>query len=317
MKNDNTGGLGIIGANFARYMRPHAPNAELIAVDWRSDSDAETRALFDHTHIGDFSAPQSAALYDHADVVVHLAATTTVQESIEDPYQSFENNVIKTQVLLDVLRLRAPDCHFVFASTGGAIIGEHDGAIHENIPPRPVSPYGATKLAVEGLLSAYTGAFGLRAAALRFSNVYGPGSAHKGSVVAAFCKAYLDTGTLIINGDGTQTRDYVFVEDICQAIFRTIQAQATGPFQLGTGRATSILELVESFRRLAPGAALDVRHRPALRGEVKHNLCDISHARHILGYRPDTTLDRGLRQTLDWFRSTSRHIPCHSRETAA
>lgn len=312
-----TGGLGFIGTNFARYMRHMAPKAKLIAVDWREDSTAEARALFDHVHIGDFAAPDAAALYAQADVVVHLAATTTVQESIEDPYRSFENNVIRSQVLLDVLRARAPECHFVFASTGGAIIGEHDGAINETIPPRPVSPYGASKLAVEGLLSAYTGAFGLRAAALRFSNVYGPGSAHKGSVVAAFCRAYLDTGALIVNGDGSQTRDYVYVADICQAILRTIQTQATGPFQLGTGRATSILDLVDAFQRLSPAARLTVQHRPALTGEVKHNLCDITHARQVLGYAPDYSLDRGLRQTLDWFRAQTTTASFHSRETAA
>lgn len=321
MKIVVTGGLGFIGTNFARYMRRHAPQTELIAIDWRTERDATTRALFDHTHIGDFSAPQSAALYTQADVVVHLAATTTVQESVQDPYRSFENNVIKTQALLDILRLRAPECHVVFASTGGGIIGTHDGPIHEAVPPRPVSPYGATKLAVEGLLSAYSGTFGLRAAALRFSNVYGPGSAHKGSVVAAFCKACLDTRRLTINGDGTQTRDYVYVADICQAIFQTIQTRATGPFQLGTGRATSLLDLVACFRRLAPDAALEVCHGPALSGEVKHAVSDISHARQVLGYRPAYTLDRGLRATLDWFRRTpsdaASRAPADRRETAA
>lgn len=315
MKLVVTGGLGFIGANFAAYMRRRAPNAELVCIDWREDTLPDVAGLYDTVHPGDFGAPSTAPLYARADAVIHLAATTTVQESIQDPRASFENNVVKTQNLLDMLRRAAPEAQFVFASTGGAIIGEHHGPIHENIPPRPVSPYGATKLAVEALLSAYTGSFGMRAAALRFSNVYGPGSGHKGSVVAAFCKAYLQSGQLVINGDGQQTRDYVHVDDICQAIFKTIAADATGTFQLGTGRATSLLDLVDAFRDLDPARALKVQHRAALAGEVAHNVCDISHAALQLGYAPRFDLPSGLADTMRWFQS--QYSPQFSQESAA
>jgi UDP-glucose 4-epimerase len=317
MKIVVTGGLGFIGVNLAAYMRRMAPASKLVCVDWNEGAPPLAARLYDTVHRCDFSAPELMPAYANADVVVHLAATTTVQESIRDPYRSFENNVIKTQLLLDMLRRVAPEAHFVFASTGGAIIGEHDGAINESLAPRPVSPYGATKLAVEGLLSAYTGSFGLRAASLRFSNVYGPWSTHKGSVVAAFCKAYLDDGHLVINGDGLQTRDYVYVGDICQAIFKTIQADATGPFQLGTGRATSILDLVEAFRALDPARPLRVSHRAGLSGEVKHNVCDIAHARTGLGYAPEYGLARGLAETVDWFRAASAPAPSITQENAA
>ncbi len=316
MKIVVTGGLGFIGLNFAQFMRRAMPDAQLVCIDWRLSADPAAMAVYDRLHRVDFGAPASASLYAGADAVVHLAATTTVQESISDPRASFENNVIKTQALLDMLRSAAPDAHLVFASTGGAIIGEHDGPIHEAIPPRPVSPYGATKLAVEGLLSAYTGSFGLRAAALRFSNVYGPGSLHKGSVVAAFCKAYLDTGCLTVHGDGRQTRDYVHVADICQAIHKTIATGATGPFQLGTGRATTILELVEGLRRIDPDRRLQVAFGPPLHGEVRHNICDISHAAEVLGYAPEYDLPRGLADTLQWFEA-QRAPRGRARESAA
>ena len=310
-----TGGLGFIGSNFAAYMRRAVPHVRLTCVDWCKDAPSDVKALYDTVHCGDFGAVSATPIYAAADAVVHLAATTTVQESILDPHGSFDNNVIKTQSLLDMLRRNAREAHFVFASTGGAIIGEHDGPIHEDIPPRPVSPYGATKLAVEALLSAYTGSFGMRAAALRFSNVYGPGSAHKGSVVAAFCRAYLDTGHLIINGDGQQTRDYVHVQDICQAIYKTIAADATGTFQLGTGQATSILDLVDTFRAIDGTRRIYVDHRPALLGEVAHNVCDISRAKTHLGYAPHFDLPHGLDHTLHWFRT--QHRPDVSQENAA
>ena len=316
MKIVVTGGLGFIGLNFAQFMRRSAPGAQLVCIDWRLSAEPREAAVYDRVHRADFGAPGSAPLYAGADVVVHLAATTTVQESIADPRASFENNVVKTHTLLDMLRTGAPDAHLVFASTGGAIIGEHAGPIHEAIPPRPVSPYGASKLAVEGLLSAYTGSFGLRAAALRFSNVYGPGSLHKGSVVAAFCKAWLDTGCVTIHGDGRQTRDYVHVADICQAIHKTIAVGATGPFQLGTGRATTILELVDALRRIEPERRLRVAFGPPLQGEVRHNICDISHAAEVLGYAPRYDLTRGLADTLRWF-ETQRAPRGLAQESAA
>lgn len=304
MKIVITGGLGFVGKNFALYMRKVAPEHELHCVDWFGRAPQADIDLYKSFHKGDFSSAEAGSMFAGADVVLHLAAATTVQESIQDPYRSFNNNVIKTQALLDHLRVVAPKAHFVFASTGGAIIGEHDGPINENIPARPVSPYGATKLAVEGLLTAYTGSYGMPTAAMRFSNVYGPNSERKTSVVAAFCKAYMKTGRLQINGDGTQTRDYVYIDDICQALWKTIQTRSTGPFQLGTGVGTSILELVDILKAYDSEKTLEIVHAPDLQGEVKHNVCDISHARKVLGYNPEYDLTRGVDETLRWFQKT-------------
>ena len=251
-------------------------------------------------------------VYRQADVVVHLAAHTTVQESITDPWRSFENNVIKTHRLLDTLRPQAPRTRLIFASTGGAIIGEHDGAIDEGIAARPVSPYGASKLAVEGLLSSYSGSFGLPSAALRFSNVYGPYSWRKGSVVAAFCKMYLADGVLRINGDGRQTRDYVHVSDIAEAVALVIEREAEGVFQLGTGVSTSILDIVGIFKALDGPRGIEARHVAALTGEVRHNVTDIGKARQVLGYDPRLGVADGIRDTMNWFNRTGGQIKEHA-----
>lgn len=303
MKIVITGGLGFVGQNLAHFLRRMSNQCELHCIDWLEIAPKEDHAVFETSSQKCFADPDVLGVYENADVVVHLAATTTVQESIQDPLNSFENNVIKTQRLLDHLRVAAPNAHFVFASTGGAIIGEHDGAIDETIAAKPVSPYGATKLAVEGLLSAYTGSFGMRAASLRFSNVYGPNSARKTSVIAEFCKACLDHRELCVNGDGLQTRDYIYVDDVCDAIWRVIQKRATGTFQLGTGVATSILDLVSILQRLDETKSIAITHAPALNGEVKHNVCDITHATQTLGFRPKYSLERGVDETLTWFQT--------------
>lgn len=297
-----TGGLGFIGQNLAHHLRARLPGVNLTAIDWFEGAAEDERAPFDHVLCDCFSSARSLERYEDADVVVHLAARTTVQESIDNPLATFDQNVVKTQGVLEHLRLRAPKAKFIFASTGGAIIGEYDGAIHEQVNPRPLSPYGASKLAVEGLLSAYQGSFGLRSASMRFSNVYGPNSRRKGSVVAAFCKQIALDNTVRVNGDGEQTRDYIYVDDIAEAITRVIEVpEATGVFQLGTGTGTSINTLVGIFQQVLADNPPAIVHAPALRGEVRHNRCDITRIRTELGFAPQWTLENGVRATLDWF----------------
>jgi len=298
-----TGGLGFIGQNLALHLRARQANIHLTAIDWFKGASEAEKALFDAVHHADFSDKSVLCLYNDADAIIHLAARTTVQESIDNPMLTFENNVVKTQNLLEYLRLNAPDCHFVFASTGGAIIGDYDGAINEEIVARPLSPYGASKLAVEGLLSAYGGSFGMKTASMRFSNIYGPNSYRKSSVVAAFCKMYLETGTLRINGDGKQTRDYLYVGDVCDAISRVITQKAEGVFQLGTGVPTSILEIVAIFRTLDPETPIKTIYAEALAGEVRHNRADISKIRTELGFQPAYSVADGIRETLEWFKT--------------
>ena len=150
------------------------------------------------------------------DVIVHLAANTGVGPSVENPRFDCFTNVIGVFNYLDAARINKVP-RFIFASSG-APAGEVDPPIHEELPPHPVSPYGASKLAGEGYCSAYNKSFGIDTVMLRFGNVYGPRSLHKSSVVAKFIRQALDGETLEVYGDGTQTRDFIYIDDLVDAL---------------------------------------------------------------------------------------------------
>jgi len=238
------------------------------------------------------------------DTVVHLAADTRVMDSIADPRKNFEVNVVGTFLLLEVAR-KVGVKRFVAASTGGAILGEAPAPINEDMVARPLSPYGASKLAAEGYMSAFGGAYGIVSTALRFSNVFGPKSYLKGSVVAHFFKALLAGRQLVVYGDGSQVRDYVYVGDLVRGIATALETDVTGAVQLGSGRPTTLNELIEAIRQVVGSSVkVDVRYEPRRAGEVHTTWCDIARARKTLGYDPSTSLVEGLSATWKWFRET-------------
>jgi UDP-glucose 4-epimerase len=236
--------------------------------------------------------------------VVHLAAVTGVRESLSSPIAGAEQNVIGTLNCLEGAR-QAGAKRFIFASSGAAV-GECDPPIHELVPPSPVSPYGASKLAGEGYCSAYYGSFGLETVALRFGNVYGPGSFHKGSVVAKFIRRALAGEILEVYGDGAQTRDFIFIDDLVEAITSSVTAPGVGGqvFQIATGTELSVNEITEALLDALAEAGMrnvSVKHGPRRSGDVERNYSDTSKARRMLGWRPQTTLKQGLAFTVRWF----------------
>ena len=302
-----TGGAGFIGRALASRWRSAHPGIWLGAVD-TAPMGWNGFGAFDEVTSCCFSAPAGLAAAKGADVIVHLAAQTTVQGSVLDPALTWDENVCKTMALLEVLRRQNPGAHLIFASTGGAIAGDHDGPVNEATLPRPLSPYGASKLAVEGLLSAYAGSFDLTATALRFANVYGPGSGDKTSVIAAFCRAIRDRAPLEIRGDGEQSRDFIHVDDICDAIIAAARGRCGGVFQLGSGQGTSISQLAALMAEIAPWPVAIAR-LPGLSGEVRHNRADIALAEAALKFRPKVPLAIGLAETLGWFLSEFEAAP--------
>jgi UDP-glucose 4-epimerase len=241
-----------------------------------------------------------------ADVIVHFAANTGVMPSIEDPRADCMSNVVGTLNYLEAAR-HAGAGRFIFASSGGTIIGEAEPPIHEEMPPHPVAPYGASKLAGEGYCSAYFRTFGVESVALRFGNVYGPLSGHKNSVVARFIKRAVEGEVLEIYGDGTQTRDFIYVDDLIRAVRLSATVDGVGGevFQIATSAETTVQELTD---RLLPAlatagiAGIEVRNTAALgRRGVSRNYADTSKARRMLGWKAEVGLDDGLRRTVDWF----------------
>jgi UDP-glucose 4-epimerase len=298
-----TGGAGFIGANLIRALA--AQGAYLRVLDNLVSGRAEDlEGLPVDLVVGDIRDGQvvekvMAGIHQ----VIALAAHTGVVQSVENPAEDMAINVAGTLNLLEAaVRHRVE--RFIFASTGGAIVGEAAPPVHEEMPPRPVSPYGAGKLAGEGYCSAFWGSYGLRTVPLRFSNIYGPYSYHKGSVVAKFCRQIQAGRDLTIFGDGGQTRDFLFVEDLCQAIGAAMTAALPfgEPIQLGTGRETTINELVLLLRRVVGAEGFPpVVQAPARPGEVQRNFMNIARARKYLNFTPTTDLPAGLKKTWQWF----------------
>ncbi len=297
-----TGGCGFVGANLIAALQKNGTGRVKVldnesggSRDWISEFDVE----FISGDIRDASAVD-AGLKD-IKTVVHLAADTRVLDSIENPSFNFDVNVAGTMTILEAMR-KSGVTNIVNASTGGAIIGDATPPVNEDMPARPSSPYGAAKLAVEGYCSAYATSYGFKSTSLRFSNVYGPRSYHKGSVVAQFFRQIHRGETLTVYGDGTQTRDYVFVEDLVDGIIRAMTSGVTGVYQLGTGFGTSLNDLITLMKEVVgEEKEVNLRHADFRDGELVHTWCDISRAREAFGYSPSTELKQGLISTWRWF----------------
>ncbi len=241
---------------------------------------------------------------EEVDVVVHLAASAGIAPSVENPREDMEANVIGTFNLLEAARHNNAK-KFIFASSG-ASIGEVKPPIHEEKAPKPVSPYGAGKLAGEGYCSAYYRTYGIKTISLRFGNVYGPRSKHKNSVVAKFFRQALNGEQLEIFGDGNQTRDFIYIDDLIQSIILSAKADVGGEtFQIATHKETTVNEIATAIKGMVEkeiGRAIDVRYTEPRSGDVKRNYSDISKAKKILGYEPRYDLYTGLKKTFEFFK---------------
>ena len=297
-----TGGAGFIGSHVADALidRGH----EVTVIDDLSTGErrfVNERAKFLEI---DIRAPQAAQVVheERPDAIVHHAAQISVSRSVADPRTDAEVNVIGSLNLLEAAR--DAGCRFVFASTGGALYGDTDVLpTPETYPAWPVSPYGVSKLTTEHHLHYYRAMHGLSYAALRYSNVYGPRQNPHGEagVVAIFSRALLQGRAPTINGDGRQTRDYIFVGDVVAANVAALGSDEVGHFNVGTGRQTDVNELAALLVK-ASGTTLEPQHGPQRPGEQRTSALDAKLIEKTLGWRPQVSLEDGIRMTFDWFR---------------
>lgn len=303
-----TGGAGFIGANLVKYLLEREGLTVTLFDNLSTgskttlhrairDSGRNMHVEFIQGDIIDFEA-LSKAVQDH-DIVIHLAAHTRVVESIEDPRENFAVNSVGTFNVVEAARKNKIK-RLIFASSNAAV-GEQIPPINEKMIPKPASPYGASKLYGESLCLAYFHSYGLKTVALRFANVYGPYSDHKTSVVAKFLRRAKQGEHLEIYGDGNQTRDFIFVEDLCRVILLLLDSQISGEvFQIATGVETRILELAALVRETVD-QDIGVQHGAPRQGDIQKNYSAIGKAKKVLGWSPKVNLDTGLHKTWDWF----------------
>jgi UDP-glucose 4-epimerase len=319
-----TGGCGFIGTNLIAALRDEGSHRIRVYDDLSVGSERALAALgpvrrvdhgphpMDQANHGDIElvvgdildATTLARAVQGADVVVHLAASTGVQPSIDDPRADCTANVIGTLNALEAARHAGVE-RFVFASSG-APLGAAEPPVHERLAPRPMSPYGASKLAGEGYCSAYAHSFGLATVALRFGNVYGPRSTHKSSVVARFIRRAMAGEPLEIFGDGGQTRDFIYIGDLVRAVLAAARTDGVAGevFQIASHRETSVGELAETLMPILENAGLvgvRVRHEAPLKGEMRRSVADTTKARARLGWTAEVPLAEGLARTVAWF----------------
>jgi len=244
------------------------------------------------------------------DVIAHLAAQVDVRRSVEDPVADATTNILGTLSIGEAVRRSNRRTRIVFASTGGAVYGNFNSPPNvETLPKDPESPYAISKLSAEFYLAYYGRVHGLDSVSLRFSNVYGPRQDPHGEagVVAIFCGRIAEGRPLVVFGDGSQTRDYVYVRDVASAVYlaATTALPAAGrvddrAFNIGTGRPTTVLELAAILQREADGA-VEIEFAPRRLGEQQDSSVDAGKAEKVLGWKPEVSLERGLAESFGWF----------------
>ena len=258
-------------------------------------------------HRVDIAEKEAARLIEQIkpDVLNHHAAQMDVRHSVADPMFDARVNILGFINLLEACKNSGVK-KIIFASSGGAVYGEQKVfPAPENHATEPASPYGVSKRAGELYLSYYHQAFGLPYIALRYANVYGPRQSAQGEagVVAIFLSALLAGKTPVINGDGRQTRDYVYVGDVVAANVAALQSSFIGPINIGTGVETDVVTIYQHLRQ-AVGSPIEAQHGPAKPGEQRRSCLDAGRAAQILGWRPQMTLKDGLRHTVDHCRKS-------------
>jgi UDP-N-acetylglucosamine/UDP-N-acetyl-alpha-D-glucosaminouronate 4-epimerase len=302
-----TGGAGFIGSNLVRALRDHGERVRAFddLSTGRPVNLDDMRDDIELVHGDVRDAEAVAAAMQGAEVVFHQAAIPSVARSVADPVASHDVNVTGTLNVLVAAR-DAGDVRVVYASSAAVYGNARELPLHEGMPARPASPYGASKLAGERYLEAFTRTYGMPTVALRYLNVFGPRQDPRSEYAAAiprFISRTLAGEAPVVFGDGEQARDFVFVDDVVRANLLAAEAGERvwgSAFNIGRGERRTVNELLEAIRSLVPGEHLEPVHEPPRLGEVRDSWSDIGAAGRELGYAPAIGSEEGLRRTIVW-----------------
>jgi UDP-glucose 4-epimerase len=299
-----TGGAGFIASHIVdRYL---ALGHEVVVVDNLSTGRREIVNRRARLVVTDLRSPRLADLFGafRPEVVNHHAAQAQVRRSVADPQFDAQVNVIGSVNLLECCR-RSGVRRVIFSSSGGAVYGDTELVpTPEEQPAHPASPYGITKLTFEHYLACWEALYGISSIALRYANVYGPRQNPLGEagVIAIFAHRLLRGESPVVNGDGEQTRDYVFVEDVVEANVGALERpEVKGPVNIGTGVERSVNDLLGLLNRMVEHPVQAV-YGAAKPGEQRRSVIDPTRAKQLLGWSPQVTLEEGLRKTVEYFR---------------
>ena len=302
-----TGGAGFIGSNLVDLLLGRGDEV-VVLDDLSSGKEANLEAALgrgatlERGDIRDAEAVNAIFERVRPEVVFHLAAQIDVRVSVDRPAYDARTNVEGTVNVLEAARTTDAR-RFVFSSTGGAIYGETDVIpTPEDHIARPMAGYGTSKLCAEQYLGLYERLYGMSTLALRFGNVYGPRQDPHGEagVIAIFCGRYASGGRPKVFGDGTQTRDYIYVGDLVEAIAVAGDSDATGAINLGTEEETTILEIIDAMREAgdAGDGAFEPEFAEARLGEIQRSCLAVGRAREVLGWEAKVNVREGIAQTL-------------------
>lgn len=308
-----TGGSGFIGTNFCLWLADHTDWRIRVFDRQKSTPNVNRKSVQGIKKVeivkGDILSRRrlEVAMKD-CDYVVHLAAETGVTESLDKPKKVLEVNVLGTNTVYQA----AVKCRVkkVVLASSGAALGTQKLPLREFQLPKPLSIYGVSKLAGESLGRVYAAGLGLTSVSLRFTNVYGPWSMHKISFIHYVIKQLLADKKVVVYGDGEQTRDFIFVEDACRAIYLALTNEAVGGyglFHVGTGRETSINQIVVGCEKMIGGRKPRVVRRAFRQKEVRRNYTQTKLIADMLGFQPRCCLDMGLKKTIEWYRQNGKY----------
>jgi len=298
-----TGGAGFIGSHIAEACIERGIQTDVLDnLSNGFEHNIPRGAGFYKNNIGDDEV--SSILSNGYDIIFHQAAQMNLRKSVEDPIGDFTADVLGSIKLFDAA-VKNGVKHIVFASSGGAIYGEHDDLpVEESRSKNPLSPYGLNKLIIEDYLKYYHTTYSINYTCLRYANVFGPRQNHlsEAGVVSIFIERMLKNESVTINGDGRQTRDFVYVSDVVGANLKSVEEQYCGEINIGTSVETSVNEI---FSLLAEKTGYEVPadYGPAKDGEQRRSALDIRWAGQAVGWKPEISLSDGLAKTVEYFKT--------------